>query len=452
MIVDQLFTPKLIRDGQVYEISLPDNTHLDLQEDEQLDELSWKDIQKKAGQIGKGAQKFTKNLSQTGDAVAGAANSLGGAGKELGKQLVARPVGATYNAVKGGLGKAADVAKDVYGDVKQGTQAVGQAASTVGTDVGNAGTAVGKGIQSVGRGAANVAGGTVGGLGSVIGGATTGLGRAGVKGFNTGVQNVGGDAVDRAETNIFTPKSDPVEIQKQIDLKKQEITDLETELKTVTPAVKTGGGQTSLRYGINSTNGKPFTATELDKRAAARTQPATTDAEPDAANATSPEATPAASIPAPTVTPSIGQPNKVSYGAGFNKPTATKPVANFGAMGNAGYKPAMPAPTTANLSAGGGQGMLSAQDYINRINAKQPASLKETQQLTRITNALVKPVTQMLQVVETKQDVQRIKQFIDQTFTKYGAVNESAFEVRNMMLEHVTQVGAQRRREYARKG
>jgi hypothetical protein len=449
MIVDQLFTPKLIRDGQVYEINLPDNTHLDLQEDEQLDELwSWKDIQKGADKVGKGAQKFTKNLSQTGDAVAGAANSLGGAGKELGKQLVARPVGATYNAVKGGLGKAADVAKGVYGDVKQGTQAVGQAASTVGTDVGNAGTAVGKGIQSVGRGAANVAGGTVGGLGSVIGGATTGLGRAGVKGFNTGVQNVGGNAVDRAETNIFTPKSDPVEIQKQIDLKKQEITDLETELKTVTPAIKTGGGQTSLRYGINPTNGKPFTATELDKRAAARTQPATTDAGPGAANATSPEATPVASIPAPiaTTAPSIGQPNKVSYGAGFNKPTATKPVANFGAMGNAGYKPATPAPTTANLPPGGGKGLTQAQkDYIKTLGA--PA-LPES----RIAIALKKPVAEMLQMVETKEDVQRIKQFIDQTFTKYGAVNESAFEVRNMMLEHVTQVGAQRRREHARKG
>ena len=428
MIVDQLFTPKLIRDGQVYEINLPNNTHLDLQEDEQLDELSWKDIQKKAGQIGKGAQKFTKNLSQTGDAVAGAANAIGGAGKELGKQLVARPVGATYNAVKGGLGKAADVAKGVYGDVKQGTQAVGQAASTVGTDVGDAGTAVGKGIQSVGRGAANVAGGVAGGLGSVIGGATTGLGRAGVKGFNTGVQNVGGDAVDRAETNIFTPKSDPVEIQKQIDLKKQEITDLETQLKTSKPAVKTGGAQTSLPfYGRNRDTQKAYTATDL--------QP-----EPEVAPAT---------IPAPTVTPSIGQPNKVTYGAGFNKPAAAKPVPNFGAGANAGYKPATP--TTATLPAGGGQGMLNAQDYINRINAKQPASLAETKQLTRITNALIKPVTQMLQVVETKQDVQRIKQFIDQTFTKYGVVNESAFEVRNMMLEHVTQVGAQRRREHARK-
>jgi hypothetical protein len=30
-------------------------------------------------------------------------------------------------------------------------------------------------------------------------------------------------------------------------------------------------------------------------------------------------------------------------------------------------------------------------------------------------------------------------------------MNESAFAVRNQILEHVTQVGAQRRREYSRK-
>jgi hypothetical protein len=56
----------------------------------------------------------------------------------------------------------------------------------------------------------------------------------------------------------------------------------------------------------------------------------------------------------------------------------------------------------------------------------------------------------MLQMVETKEDVQKIKQFVDQTFVRYGAVNESAFAVRNQILEHVTQVGAQRRREHAR--
>ena len=57
----------------------------------------------------------------------------------------------------------------------------------------------------------------------------------------------------------------------------------------------------------------------------------------------------------------------------------------------------------------------------------------------------------MLQMVETKEDVQRIKQFVDDTFVKHGAVTESAFVVRNKIVEYVTQVGAQRRREHARK-
>ena len=70
-------------------------------------------------------------------------------------------------------------------------------------------------------------------------------------------------------------------------------------------------------------------------------------------------------------------------------------------------------------------------------------------QLAGITEALAQPVAEMLQMVETKEDVQRIKKFIDDTFVKHGAVNESAFVVRNQILEHVTQVGAQRRRDFA---
>ena len=115
--------------------------------------------------------------------------------------------------------------------------------------------------------------------------------------------------------------------------------------------------------------------------------------------------------------------------------------------------------TTAKLPAGGGAGVKSAagglqpgaEEYIKAINAKQPASLAETQKVKRIVGALKKPVSEMLQMVETKEDVNSIKKFIDQTFTKYGAVNESAFVVRNKMIEHVTQVGAQRRREFARR-
>jgi hypothetical protein len=72
-------------------------------------------------------------------------------------------------------------------------------------------------------------------------------------------------------------------------------------------------------------------------------------------------------------------------------------------------------------------------------------------QLSGIKEALTQPVTELLQMVETKEDVQRIKQFVDETFVRYGAVNESAFALRNQILEHVTQVGAQRRREHSQR-
>ena len=146
------------------------------------------------------------------------------------------------------------------------------------------------------------------------------------------------------------------------------------------------------------------------------------------------------------------QPGMANYAgpSGYGKTTTTvKPM-----TGIPGMKPT----TTAKLPAGGGAGVKAAagglqpgaEEYIKAINDKQPASLAETKKLKRIVSALNKPVAEMLQMVETKDDVNSIKKFIDQTFTKYGAVNESAFAVRNMMIEHVTQVGAQRRREFAR--
>jgi len=108
-------------------------------------------------------------------------------------------------------------------------------------------------------------------------------------------------------------------------------------------------------------------------------------------------------------------------------------------------KPTTPAAPITTVSKGGLD--KKTQDYINAINAKQPASLAEN----RIAIALKQPVAEMLQMVETKEDVQKIKQFVDQTFARYGAVNESAFALRNQILEHITQVGAQRRREHSQK-
>jgi hypothetical protein len=114
---------------------------------------------------------------------------------------------AKYDAAKQGLAKAADVTKGVYGDVKQGVKTLGQAAKSVYGDVKGATQAVGQAAGTVakdlGQGVATVAGGTAKGLGAVAGGATTGLGRAAVKGFNKGVQAVGGASATRPQTNVF---------------------------------------------------------------------------------------------------------------------------------------------------------------------------------------------------------------------------------------------------------
>jgi hypothetical protein len=200
---------------------------------------------------------------------------------------------------------------------------------------------------------------------------------------DTGVQNVGGDAVDRLETNVFT-------IKKQIDTKKAEIQDLEAQLSKAEPAPAYLSKQFSAQV-PNPATGKPWTQAELAAQAA-----------PAASNATATTATSATPFQVP--------------GAVTN-PGTVKP--NFGQQ-NTGYK------------------------SVNNV-PKTSTAVAET----RIATALKKPVAEMLQMVETKEDVQRIKQFVDQTFVRYGAVNESAFTVRNQILELVTQVGAQRRRDFA---
>ena len=142
----------------------------DILNEQQLNELGWSDIQQGAKKVTKGAQNFTKNVNKTGNAVAGAGHAVGGAIKAVGNQAIARPVGAAYNAVKGGLTGATNVAKKVGGDVAAG--------------VGN----VAKGV------------------GAVAGGATTGIGRAAAKGFNAGADAVGGAQADKLGS-VF--KQDP---------------------------------------------------------------------------------------------------------------------------------------------------------------------------------------------------------------------------------------------------
>jgi hypothetical protein len=235
------------------------------------------------------------------------------------------------------------------------------------------------------------------------------------------------------------------------------------------PQAKTGGAQRQMAfYGTNPATNKPWTYDELQAKSQITPTSEPAPDEPDAAAKTTP-----GTLPQPTTT-TVGQPSKVTYGKGFEKFMKPKTATQFPAFGTAGtqsaYKtstaPAVKttAPTTATLPAGGGAGVKSAVPAASQpmkiggqtLNPKDPADKKIIDkvqaQAQKVAEALKKPVSEMLQMVETKEDINRIKQFIDQTFTKYGVVNESTFAVRNIMIEHVTKVGAQRRREHARKG
>ena len=277
------------------------------------------------------------------------------------------------------------------------------------------------------------------------------------------------------------------------------------------PQARTGGAQRLMPFNnINPATGKRWTVDDLEAernaQAAAKSDAVEPGAETDAAaDTTTAGAGTGAGAGAgvfgnmatqlaarPTTSSTGGTTTGVSgVGTGVVRHTASATNPNQPKPATPATKPAVEptVPTsTATLPAGGGAGVraanpfgamasslsgsdkaaadLAAADLENlgaagaapaakkvrtasRIPKKAPVA--ETQQARRIAQALSKPVQEMLALVETKEDVKQIKDFIDQTFVRHGAVNESTFAVRNIMIEHVTQVGAQRRREFARK-
>lgn len=395
-----------------------------LGEDEQLDELSFKDIQRGAKKIGKGAQKFTKNVADTGAAIGGAARDVGGAIKQVGKTTIADPLSATYNATKSGLNKAANVAASTYNDVKAGAQKVGGAVDTVAKDVGDAGTWAGDKIKQAGRGVANVAGGTAGALGSIAGGATTGAGRAAAKGFNTGVKNVGGNAVNKLQTNIMKPTSKPAEIQQQIELKQDEIKQLQTQLTTALKAGQTGqsGIQTGATALTDPDTGKPYEKEKLAAKWAEKPAVAQTAALPQVATPGAPASIKYNNVPgigskpAPQKAPSYG----TNFG-GYNYASLPKPTATTA--------PAAQEPITI-----GGQKIKPSDPAYNKI-MKGNLAMSET----------VNKVTAMLENVRTRSDVRRIQNYIDIQCRKHG-ISEST---QREFVKSVTHVAALRRREHS---
>ena len=136
----------------------------------QLDELSWKDIQRGATAVKTGAQNFTKGLARTGDKIAGAATAVGGAAKELGYQAIGRPASAAYQAVKPGLAAAGQLAK-------QGIQQAPALAKAVGKEYSKAATKVGQAVKAAPGALATAAGATAGAVaGSTAPGSRRALG------------------------------------------------------------------------------------------------------------------------------------------------------------------------------------------------------------------------------------------------------------------------------------
>lgn len=62
----------------------------------------------------------------------------------------------------------------------------------------------------------------------------------------------------------------------------------------------------------------------------------------------------------------------------------------------------------------------------------------------------VQQVKHMLESVTSRDDIDKIKKYIDRQFTKHGLISELAFAQRNHLIERVVYIGAQRRREHAR--
>ena len=146
--------------------------------------------------------------------------------------------------------------------------------------------------------------------------------------------------------------------------------------------------------------------------------------------------------------------------AAVAKKPATPNFAGPTGYSNVNYAPniktgiSLPKPTVPSLTSAPAKvnplATTTAAAPVTKVTSGGPTTAEKDKLAQRIAQAVKEPVAEMLQMVETKEDVQKIKQFVDRTFVRYGAINESAFVVRNQIIAHVTQVGAQRRREHAR--
>lgn len=215
-----------------------------------------------------------------------------------------------------------------------------------------------------------------------------------------------------------------------------------------------GGAQTQLPYyGINPATKKPWTVDELQAKAAATKQ-----TPPVNTTTTTTPSTGGATFNASNV---MQMPGMQKYAK--TAPAAPAKTANFGA-GPTGYgkttttfkAPAAPnaptAPTVPTVTAGSG-GTYNPKTGAAKIDGKSAVALKDLpadiqKQLQPQLEATKKQVSKMLESVQTKSDVDRIKKYVDQQFATIG-LTENTVQYRKKLMDHITHVGSIRRRMHA---
>jgi LysM repeat protein len=234
----------------------------------------------------------------------------------------------------------------------------------------------------------------------------------------------------------------------------------------------TGGAQRSAYAGTNPATGKAWTGDELRNKffpaQPAAAAPAGADSTASSTAAPSgPTPTPSGTKTAAGIFPGedpqgpnyVGRREVARRQAARAAAAAAKPAAPNFAQQNAGYaKVNMPTTMTYSgipaLKPGAASATAPAAKKVP-TQAEKDAYVKSigapALPESRLAAVLRKPVEEMLHMVETKEDVQRIKQFVDETFVRYGAMNESAFAERDQILKHVAQIGAQKRREHSQR-
>ena len=217
-----------------------------------------------------------------------------------------------------------------------------------------------------------------------------------------------------------------------------------------------GGAQTQLPYyGINPVTKKPWTVDELQAKATATKQ--TTPVNTTTTTTTTPS-TSGATFNASNV---MQMPGMQKYAK--TAPAAPAKTANFGASPT-GYgkttttfkAPAAPnaptAPTVPAVTAGPG-GSYNPKTGAAKIDGKSAVALKDLpadiqKQLQPQLEATKKQVSKMLESVQTKSDVDRIKKYVDQQFATIG-LTENTVRYRKKLMDHITHVGSIRRRMHA---